>query len=72
MSESNEISEVSTKYNIHNFNYLNNKKYYIIGNISMNAIIINITNEINLFNNFKIIKHEILNSLINKIEKKFV
>ena len=71
--------------------YLNNKKYNIIGRISMDSIIVDITNSMAVFKkaeyvdiinykygidhlakNCNTISHEILTSLTNRVERKFV
>ena len=83
MIESNVISKILKKNIIHNYNYLINKKYNVIVNTYMNKItgfkkknyiffvyVKNLNN--NLTNNFEKIREEILTSLTNKIESKFV
>ena len=82
MSESNIITEVLRKYNTHNFNYLNNKKYNIIVKYmdmitrfeKKNYIcFVNIKNFIEyLVNIFREIRDKILIFIINRVERKFV
>ena len=83
MIESNLISKILKKNIIHNYNYLINKKYNVIVKTYMNKIaefkkknyifFVNVKNLNNhLTNNFKIIIEEILTSLTNKVERKFV
>ena len=83
MIESNVISKILKRNIIHNYNYLFNKKYNVIVKTYMNKIssfkkknyicFVNIKNLNNkLTYNFEIIREEILNSLTNKVEKKFV
>ena len=83
MIESNVISKILKKNIIHNYNYLINKKYNIIVKTIMNKIVgfqkkkyIYIVNGKNLnnhlTNNFDKIRKDILTSLTNKVERKFV
>ena len=81
-----EIKLISKKLKrniIHNYNYLINKIYNVIVKTFMNNIaVFKKRNYINLVNvkklnnhfiyNFEIIREEILTSLTNKVERKFV
>jgi hypothetical protein len=77
------ISKILKRNIIHNYNYLINKIYNVIVKTFMNNItvfkkknyiyFINIKKLNNHFiYNFEIIREEILTSLINKVERKFV
>jgi hypothetical protein len=81
--ESNVISKILKKNIIHNYNYLINKIYNVIVKTFMNNIaVFKKRNYINLVNvkklnnhfiyNFEIIREEMLTSLTNKVERKFV
>ncbi len=83
MSGSNVISEFSIKNKIHNFNYLNNKKYNVIVKNYMKKITVlknkknvsffNIKNvSVPLKNIFKTIRDKKLISIIERVEKNFV
>ena len=83
MIESNVVSKILKRNIINNYNYFINKKYNVIVKTYMNKIssfkkknyicFVNIKNLNNkLTYNFEIIREEILNSLTNKVEKKFV
>ena len=83
MIEHNIISKILKKNIIHNYNYLINKKYNVIVKIYMSKIngfkkknyicFLNVKNLNNhLTYNFEIIREEILTSLTNKVERKFV
>ena len=83
MIESNVISKILKKNITYNYNYLINKKYNVILKTYMDKIaefkkknyirFISVNNLNNhLSNNFEIIREEILNSLSNKFERKFV
>ena len=83
MIESNIISKVLKKNIIHNYNYLINKKYNVIVKTIMNKTVgfkkknyIYLVNGKNLnnhlTNNFDTIRKDILTSLTNKVERKFV
>ena len=77
------ISKILKRNIIHNYNYLINKIYNVIVKTFMNNItvfkkknyiyFVNIEKLNNhLIYNFEIIREEILTSLTNKVEKKFV
>ena len=77
------ISKILKRNIIHNYNYLINKIYNVIVKTFMNNIaVFKKRNYINLVNvkklnnhfiyNFEIIREEILTSLTNKVERKFV
>jgi hypothetical protein len=77
------ISKILKRNIIHNYNYLINKIYNVIVKTFMNNItvfkkkkfvyFVNITKLNNHFiYNFEIIREEILTSLTNKVERKFV
>ena len=77
------ISKILKRNIIHNYNYLINKIYNVIVKTFMNNItvfkkknyiyFVNIKKLNNNFiYNFEIIREEILTSLINKVERKFV
>ena len=83
MIESNVISKILKHHIIHNYNYLINKRYNIIVKTIMNKIVrfqkkkyIYLDNGKNLnnhlTNNFDKIRKDILTSLTNKVERKFV
>ena len=83
MIESNVVSKILKKNIIHNYNNFINKKNNIIIEKYMNKItvfkkknyiyFVNIKKLNNNFiYNFEIIREEILTSLINKVERKFV
>ena len=83
MIENNVISKVLNKNTIPNYNYLISKKYNVFSKIYMDKIFgltkknciyfVNVKNLNNhLTNNFKRIREEILTSLNNKVERKFV
>ena len=83
MIESNVVSKILKKNIIHNYNYFINKKYNIIIEKYMNKItvllkknyiyFVNVKKLNNHFiYNFEIIREEILISLTNKVERKFV
>ena len=83
MIESNVISKIFKRNIIYNYNYLTNKKYNIIVKIHMNKkakfqkknyiSLVNVKNfNFHLIYNFEIIIEEILTSLTNKVEEKFV
>ena len=83
MIESNVISKNLKRNIIHNYNYLINKKYNLLIKTYMNNITVfkkknyicflNVKNLNNhLTYNFEIIREEILTSLTNKVERKFV
>ena len=77
------ISKILKRDIIHNYNYLINKIYNVIVKTFMNNItvfkkknfvyFVNLTKLNNHFiYNFEIIREEILTSLTNKVERKFV
>jgi hypothetical protein len=77
------ISKILKRNIIHNYNYLINKIYNVIVKTFMNNItvfkkknfvyFVNLTKLNNHFiYNFEIIREEILTSLTNKVERKFV
>ena len=77
------ISKILKRNIIHNYNYLINKIYNVIVNTFMNNItVFKKKNYIYFVNfkklnnhfiyNFEIIREEILTSLTNKVERKFV
>ena len=83
MIESNVVSKILKKNIIHNYNYFINKKYNIIIEKFVNKIavfkkqiyiyFVNVTKLNNHFiYNFEIIREEILTSLTNNVERKFV
>ena len=83
MNESNVIPKILKRNIIHNYNYLINKIYNVIVKTFMNNItvfkkknfvyFVNLTKLNNHFiYNFEIIREEILTSLTNKVERKFV
>ena len=83
MIESNLVSKILKKNIIHNYNYLINKIYNVIVKTFMNNItVFKKKNYIYFVNfkklnnhfiyNFEIIREEILTSLTNKVERKFV
>ena len=83
MIESNVISKILKRNIIHNYNYLINKIYNVIAKTFMNNItvfkkknyicFVNVKKLNNHFiYNFEIIREEILTSLTNKVERKFV
>ena len=83
MIESNLISKILKKNIIYYYNYFINKKYNVIVKKYMNKItvfkkknyiyFVNVKKLNNFFiYNFEIIKEEILTSLTNKVERKFV
>ena len=83
MIESNVVSKILKRNIIHNYNYFINKKYNIIIEKYMNKIsvfkkknyiyFVNVKKLNNHFiYNFEIIREEILTSLTNKVERKFV
>ena len=83
MIESNVVSKILKKNIIHNYNNFINKKNNIIIEKYMNKItvfkkknfvyFVNLTKLNNHFiYNFEIIREEILTSLTNKVERKFV
>ena len=83
MIESNVISKILKKNITYNYNYLINKKYNVIVKTIMNKTVgfkkknyIYLVNGKNLnnhlTNNFDTIRKDILTSLTNKVERKFV
>ena len=83
MIESNVVSKILKRNIIHNYNYLINKIYNVIVKTFMNNIavfkkknyiyFVNVKKLNNYFiYNFEIIKEEILTSLTDKVERKFV
>ena len=83
MIESNVISNIFEKNNIHNYNYLINKKYNVTVKICMDKIFgfkkknciyfVNIKNLNNyLTNNFNIIRGKRLTFVTYKVVRKFV